>query len=167
VSNTRAQQLGMGWAWCGIFTGLLQLTQHFRDRAVLEVRQARVAVETECAIVNALQDRIVVGCFCAEHGTLAHSMGAPICDLAADARPRLLKPPHQDCNSLLQVVDVCIKACQAAAGVPGAVEPACPVDDTFFVPPRELAAADIVVAAHQRERADVARAILVRGCRRT
>jgi hypothetical protein len=56
-------------------SGLLQLTQYFRDRAVLEVRQARVAVEVECAIAFALEDKIAVRPF--HTTTRAHTAAIP------------------------------------------------------------------------------------------
>ena len=70
----------------------------------------------------------------------------------------------QDCDSLFQVLDTHIVACVAAtaAGRASSTQlPDCPVDDTFYVAPRELAASDSVVAVHQRERAEITKAIMV------
>lgn len=72
----------------------------------------------------------------------------------------------QDCDSLIQVLDTHIVACVAASASSRSSStalPECPVDDTFYVAPRELAASDSVVAVHQRERAEITKAIMVRG----
>ena len=84
-------------------------------------------------------------------------------NLQTDYRPNHMTV-SQDCDSLFQVLDTHIAACVAAtaAGRASSTQlPDCPVDDTFYVAPRELAASDSVEAVHQRERAEITKAIMV------